>query len=136
MAITNDQVVSIIESKKLSPAFVDKEGWIIFTLDSKNSRTRVQVPPQSTLSLAVELANIKLTELQSLQQDRLATRIIKEQQRGRFFHRPKLVNESDGNGGTVQVVKFDIRRSTDNALTPVVDKLSIVEAYTELAKLL
>lgn len=129
MAITNDQVVSIMESRNLSP-IRRPEGWIVFRNDDK---IRVRVPPQPTLSLAIELADIELTRLEDIQQERRARRIILEQQKAVFFHTARRITSTVEGQQVIETV-FDIRKSSDNSLTPIVGRASVAEAWGDVIK--
>lgn len=110
-------------------------GWLVFT--SKDQR--VQIPPQPDPVSAIEAADLHLAQREAEVARRDLGRLAAEMQRGRYFHRSRLIQEADGEGGTTDVALFDIIRANGagtGSVTSITSRRSVVVAWRDLVEAL
>lgn len=132
MALTPQEAVAIWTARGFAVHHGARAGgWLVRMRDGN----RVQIPPQPGPVEAIEAADAHLKQREGEADRRDTVRLVQEMQRGRYFHRSRLVEEDDGAGGTAQVVVFDIIRSNGTGAgspTTITDRRSVVIAWRDL----
>lgn len=90
MAITRDQAMQEMTTRKLAPEHVEGVGWIV-----RHETIRVRAEPGATPEEAIERAVAHLTTREAQRQERDARRVIDLQQQGNHYHVPRRETVTD-----------------------------------------
>ena len=128
MALTRDQAMQEMTTRKLAPEHVEGAGWIV-----RHEKVRVRAAPGATPEEAIERAVATLAAREVQREERNARRVIELQQKGNHYHVPRRETVPDpATGERTERLVFDILPAAGGA--PVVTGARhVLLAWRELA---